>query len=254
MHRKISLTIVLTILLALLMPVAAQDGPRIALLLPLSNNEYVRNAALGVQGVIEAAGGSIAEFDAGFNLEEQINQIEDVITSGDFDAIVLYTVDGVGITVGVDIAHEAGLPVIALDAAINEDRKTLVPYKNVAAQIARTGDGDGGHIGQAVVMACADVNPCEVAFMIGFEGFPLDVDRFNAVQAIVDVHDHIEIVTMQPASYTNEHGFEVATDMLQANPNIDVIATVGDQMTIGAELAVEDAGLTGQVALIGQGA
>ena len=137
MNRKISLAILLTMVLALLMPVAAQDGPRIALLLPLGNNEYVRNAALGVQGIVEAAGGSIAEYDAGFNLEEQINQIEDVITSGDFDAIILYTVDGVGITVGVDIAHEAGLPVIALDAAINEDRKTLVPYKNVAAQIAR---------------------------------------------------------------------------------------------------------------------
>lgn len=254
MNRKISLAILLAMVLALLMPVAAQDGPRIALLLPLGNNEYVRNAALGVQSVVEAAGGSIAEYDAEFNLEEQINQIEDVITSGDFDAIVLYTVDGVGITVGVDIAHEAGLPVIALDAAINPDRKTLVPYKNVAAQIARTGDGDGAHIGQAVVMACEGMDVCEVAFMIGFEGFPLDIDRFNAVQAIVDMHDHIEIVTMQAASYTNEHGFEVATDMLQANPNIDVIATVGDQMTLGAELAVEDAGLTGQVALIGQGA
>ena len=254
MHRKVSLFILLAIALALLMPVAAQDGPRIAVLLPLGNNEYVRNFALGVQNVVEAAGGSIAEYDAGFNLEEQINQIEDVITSGDFDAIVLYTVDGVGITVGVDIAHEAGMPVIAADAAINPDRKTLVPYKNVSAQIARTGDGDGSQIGQAIVMACEEVDPCEVAFMIGFEGFPLDLDRFNAVEDVVNMHEHIEIVTMQAASYTNEHGFEVATDMLQANPGIDVIASVGDQMTLGAELAVEDAGLTGQVALIGQGA
>jgi ribose transport system substrate-binding protein len=254
MRRKFSLTVLLALLLVSLMPVAAQDGPAIALLLPLSNNEYVRNAALGVQEIIEGAGGSVAEFDAGFNLEEQINQIQDAITSGNFDAIILYTVDGVGITVGVDMAWEAGLPVIALDAAINADRKTLVPYKYVAGQIARTGDGDGGHIGQAIVMACEMVDPCEVAFMIGFEGFPLDLDRFQAVEAILDTHDHIEIVALQAASYTNEHGFEVSTDMLQANPNIDVIASVGDQMTLGAELAVEDAGLTGQVALIGQGA
>ena len=186
MYRKVSLVALLGLVLVLLTPVMAQDGPRIALLLPLSNNEYVRNAALGVQSVIEAAGGSIAEYDAGFNLEEQINQIEDVITSGDFDALVLYTVDGVGITVGVDMAHEAGLPVIALDAAINHDRKTLVPYENVAAQIARTGDGDGEHIGKAIVMACEGVEPCEVAFMIGFEGFPLDLDRFQAVERAVE--------------------------------------------------------------------
>ncbi len=254
MRRKFSLTVLLALFLVSLMPVAAQDGPAIALLLPLSNNEYVRNAAEGVRSIIEGANGSVAEFDAGFNLEEQINQIQDAITSGNFDAIIIYTVDGVGITVGVDMAWEAGLPVIALDAAINADRKTLVPYKYVAGQIARTGDGDGGHIGQAIVMACEMVDPCEVAFMIGFEGFPLDLDRFQAVEAILATHDHIEIVALQAASYTNEHGFEVSTDMLQANPNIDVIASVGDQMTLGAELAVEDAGLTGQVALVGNGA
>ena len=169
MRRKFSLTVLLALFLVSLMPVAAQDGPAIALLLPLSNNEYVRNAAEGVRSIIEGANGSVAEFDAGFNLEEQINQIQDAITSGNFDAIILYTVDGVGITVGVDMAWEAGLPVIALDAAINADRKTLVPYKYVAGQIARTGDGDGGHIGQAIVMACEMVDPCEVAFMIGFE-------------------------------------------------------------------------------------
>ncbi|MEO1441832.1 MAG: substrate-binding domain-containing protein, partial [Chloroflexota bacterium] len=48
-------------------------------------------------------------------------------------------------------------------------------------------------------------------------------------------------------------GFIGATDMLTANPDIDVIASVGDQMILGAELAVQDAGLEGEVALIGQG-
>lgn len=225
----------------------------IALFNPLGNNEYVAAAEKGVREIVEAAGGSIEAFDAGFNAEEQLNQIEDAITSGNFDAFILYSVDGVGVTVGVDSAAEAGIPVIALDAPIGPDRTSLVPYANVAGQIARTGLGDGAEIGSAIVSACEGDDDCQVAFLIGFQGFPLDLDRFSAIEDIVAQYENISIVANQAADYLEDVGFDVATDMLQANPDIDVIASVGDQMILGAEIAVQDAGLEGQVALIGQG-
>ncbi len=247
--------IVLLLLLSLAPLGAQDDGPNIALFLPLSNNEYVRNAELGVRNILDAAGANLTVFaPPTFNFEEQMNQIQDAITTGDFDVFILYTSDNVGAIVAVDMAVEAGIPVIALDAAINEDRHTLIPYENVSGQIARTGDGDGFHIGQAIVMACVGIDPCEVVFQIGFENFPLDLDRFNAVQAVVSNHPHIQIVSNQPGAYTQDQGYIVAVDQIQANPGIDVFASVGDQMTLGAEIAIEDAGLTGQVKLIGQGA
>lgn len=244
------LTVVALVLMA---PVSAQDaGPNIALFNPLGNNDYVANAEKGVRSIIEAAGGTVQAFDAGFDPQEQLNQIQDAITAGTFQAFVIYSVDGVGVTVGVDAAAEAGIPVIALDAPINADRTTLVPYKNVAGQIARTGRGDGEHIGKAIVMACEGIDPCKVAFLIGFQEFPLDLDRQTAVEAIVAEHANIQIVAVQAADYTAEKGNSVTTDILQANPDLNVIASVGDQMIVGAELAVEDAGLTG-IKLIGQG-
>lgn len=226
----------------------------IALFNPLGNNEYVRAAEMGVRDIVEAAGGFVTAFDAGFSPEEQLNQLQDAISAGTFDAFIIYPVDGVGITVGVDEAALAGIPVIALDAPINPDRQTLVPYVNVAGQVARTGLGDGEQLGSAIVMACEGIEACEVAFIIGFQGFPLDVDRLGAIQAIVDQHDNIEIVSVQAGQYTQDGGFTVSTDLLLANPGIDVIASVGDQMILGAELAVQDAGLEDQVKLIGNGA
>jgi ribose transport system substrate-binding protein len=247
--------IVLLLLLSLAPLGAQDDGPNIALFLPLSNNEYVRNSELGVRNILELNGASLSTFaPPTFNFEEQLNQLQDAITTGGFDAFIFYPADGVAATVAADMAAEAGIPMIALDATIHEDRHTLVPYRNIAAQVARTGDGDGGQIGLAIVMACEDIDPCEVAFMIGFDNFPLDHDRFSAVEDVVSNHPHIQIVSNQPALYTQDQGYIVATDQLQANPGIDVIATVGDQMTLGAEVAVADAGLTGQVKLIGQGA
>ena len=246
----------LFLVLLLVVPIFAQDddGPQVALFLPLGNNEYVRNAEAGARGIIEAAGGSLTTFTVEFDAEAQINQMQDAITSGNFDAFIVYSVDNIAVIVGVEAAAAAGIPVIALDAPINEDRKTLVPHPAVAGQIARTGEGDGEQIGRAIVMACEDVDPCEVAFISGFEGFPLDQDRLEAIEGEIAPHPHISIVTVQYAFYLEDEGFNVATDMLIANPDIDVFASVGDQSILGAELAVQDAGLEDQIKLIGNGA
>lgn len=250
---KRSILFLIAVLLVVTVAAHAQDsGPSIALFNPLGNNDYVASAERGVRSIIEAAGGTVQAFDAGFDPAEQMNQIQDAITAGGFDAFIIYSVDGVGVTVGVDAAAEAGIPVISLDAPINPDRQTLVPYKNVAGQIARTGLGDGKYIGQAIVMACEGIDPCKVAFLIGFEGFPLDLDRLQAVEDIVAAHPNIQIVSTQAASYTAEEGNSVSANILQANPDLNVIASVGDQMIVGAELAAEDAGIDG-IKFIGQG-
>jgi ribose transport system substrate-binding protein len=251
--KKLTLLVV-CLLFSVVFSASAQDAPNIALFNPLGNNTYVASAEAGVRSIIEAAGGTVQAFDAGFNPEEQLNQITDAITSGEFDAFIIYPVDGVGVTVGVDAATEAGIPVIALDATISADRKSLVPYANVAGQIARTGVGDGTQIGNAIVMACEGIDPCEVAFLIGFQGFPLDLDRVDTINAIIAGYPNIQLVAVQEAQYLEDVGFEVATDLLQANPGIDVFASVGDQMIVGVEIAVQDAGLEGQVKLIGNGA
>ena len=217
----------------------------IALFNPLGNNDYVAAAEDGVRSIIEAAGGTVQAFDAGFDSAEQLNQIQDAITAGGFDAFIIYSVDGVGVTVGVDAVVAAGIPVISLDAPINANHQTLVPYANVAGKITRTGLGDGKYIGDAIVMACESVDPCKVAFLIGFEGFPLDLDRLAAVEAIIADYPNISIVATQAASYTAEEGNSVTANILQANPDISVIASVGDQMIVGAELAAEDAGIEG---------
>jgi ribose transport system substrate-binding protein len=65
---------------------------------------------------------------------------------------------------------------------------------------------------------------------------------------------NVELVAEQEgADYARDTGLKVAQNILQANPDLDVLVTSGDQMTLGAEQAVEDAGLSDQVALIGNG-
>lgn len=243
------------ILTALVLGVAmGQAGPHVGLFLSIGNNEYNRSVEQGVRDYVEARGGRVTDFDANFDPAEQMNQLQDAITSGNYDAFIVYSVDGVSMTSGADLALEAGIPFIAVDVPVHPNRETLVPYASVTAQIARTGVGDGEQLGEAIVMACEGLEPCEVAFLIGFQGLSIDQDRLNALRGILSPHDHIELVTVQAAEYLRDVGYTVTTDILQANRGIDVIASVGDQMSLGARLAAEDAGLENQIKIIGNGA
>jgi ribose transport system substrate-binding protein len=82
---------------------------------------------------------------------------------------------------------------------------------------------------------------------------PLETARLEGFESVVGEHDNISMTVTSAGEYLAETALPVAQDILQANPEIDVIASSGDQMIVGAEQAVEDAGLTGQVALIGNG-
>jgi ribose transport system substrate-binding protein len=82
---------------------------------------------------------------------------------------------------------------------------------------------------------------------------PLETARLEGFEGVVNANEAIELTITSAGEYLAETALPVAQDVLQANPDIDVIASSGDQMIVGAEQAVEDAGLTGQVALVGNG-
>jgi ABC-type sugar transport system substrate-binding protein len=106
-----------------------------------------------------------------------------------------------------------------------------------------------------IVRACDTVpeKPCKVGYLNGAQALTIDQDRVEAIGNVLADHPDIEIVANQEALYLQDKGYEVAQNMLQANPDIDVLATSGDQMMLGAEQAVIDAGLQGKILLLGNG-
>ena len=92
-----------------------------------------------------------------------------------------------------------------------------------------------------------------MAYLQGFRALPLDNARTEAVLAGLKAAENVEVVASPEGGYTQATGLAAAQDVLQANPDVDVIIG-SSQAILGAEQAVEDAGLTGRVALIGNGA
>jgi len=209
-------------------------------------------------GVQEAAAEMCATarfFDPNFDSAMQVAQIQDAITSGEYQAFVIQSNDGNSVVPVVEEAVAAGIVVVGEFTPIGTDYDSIEPQVEGMTSYVGTSIVDNGEgLAELGVMACAElaVDPCNVAYLQGFRSLPLDNARTEAVLAGLEAAEGVEVVASPEGGYTQASGLAAAQDVLQANPDVNVIIG-SSQAILGAEQALEDAGLTG-VALIGNGA
>jgi hypothetical protein len=97
-------------------------------------------------------GASIQVFSGEYDQTEQLNQMQDAVTSGNFNAFIVYAIDGNGVIPGVQAALDAGIVVVGADVVIGPDRNSLVPYP--ANSIHRQYRWIQNQDRQMIVMAC----------------------------------------------------------------------------------------------------
>jgi len=232
---------------------------RIAVFNPVLGNSYTDAVTRGVRDTAAELGGEVTidVFGAEYDAVAQNNQIEDAIVAG-YDALVIYAVDGNAVIPAVEDAVEAGLVVVGADVPIGPDPRVLEPCCGMTAMVGLTGYRHGTYLSEMIIMACEEAvgagNLCKVGYINGVQALTIDQERVAAVTDVLAEHAEIEIVSMQEAFYLQDQGYTVAQNMLQANPDINVLASPGDQMMLGAEQAVIDAGLEGKIVLNGNGA
>ena len=229
---------------------------RIALFHTVLGNTYTKAVSDGVAEAAKRMGATVDVFgaDPAFDAIAQSRQIQDAIVSNKYDVFIIYACDGNAVVQDVKDAIAAGIKVVAIDVVIGPDAKTYEPFDGIVSYIGRTGIDHGTYLGQMIVRACSTVTakPCKVGYLNGVQALTIDQDRVAAITKVIADHPDIEIVSNQEAFYLQDKGYEVAQNMLQAHPDINVFATSGDQMMLGAEQAVKDAGLTG-ILLLGNG-
>ena len=91
-----------------------------------------------MQKVAEACGANLTLIDNGFDPAKQFANIQDAITTGNYDAFIIVTLDNAGIVPVVEDAIEAGIKVIATDTSIGPDLTTSdIQVEGVSGSILR---------------------------------------------------------------------------------------------------------------------
>ncbi len=182
------------------------------------------------------------------DVNRQTAQIEDFIVKG-VSAIVLNPCDSKAVGTAIRKANEAGIPVFTNDIKYDGTEG------RVECHIA-TDNAQGGRLageamvkligetgGKVAVLHYPDVESCQLRV----KGFTEIIDSHNAKEGA----SQITIAITLNGQGAREAGFAVAKDAIEAHPDMAAIFAINDLSALGARSALEAAGKTEQVRIIG---
>jgi ribose transport system substrate-binding protein len=236
---------------------ASAEDYSIAFLAASSENGFNQAVYQGTVEAAEALGNVTVDiFNGEFNATLQYSQVEDVVASGKYQGMVILPNDSVGIASAVEEAVKSGMKVATTLFPLGPKLDTLEPQIDGLVTTVASNPAIGAKAeADAVVDYCADKSPCKVVIMIGQLIYPFDKLRYDTFTSTLAGHDNIEVVATVEGNYDPDQSLTGMQDVLQSNPDLDVVLSNADQHLVGAEIALEDAGIdVPSLYLIGGGA
>lgn len=158
-----------------------------------------------------------------YSVEEQIQLVEQAITDN-ADAILITPADSTGIIPAVEKANEAGIPIATPNTkAYGGEVLTWIGVDNYTV---------GYELGHAICDALDGKG--KVVLIEGTAGNSTSTERVDGYLDAFAEYPEIELLDSQPADFNREKGMTVMENFLQRYPEIDGVASVNKDMTMGA--------------------
>ena len=184
------------------------------------------------------------------NQDNQFAAVRNFILEGVDFIVIAPTVEEGWDSVLAEV-QAAGIPVIIMDRSVSVSDQSLY-LSNVGSDFLNQG-----------VMAVSwldkqDVDngdgTVEILHLQGTFGATAQILRTQALETAVEEHDNWEFAAQLCGDYTEAKAYEVVSEYLETNTDIDVLYSENDNMTFGAMRAFDEAGITygegGQVQII----
>jgi ABC-type sugar transport system substrate-binding protein len=210
---------------------------RFAYLAECIDNPYCETRLNGIKAAAKKYGFEFKVFDAKFNPQTQLRQVQDAVAQG-FDGYVFApTAAAPGCTMWQRFLKPTGKPIVTLDVPMCTD-PDYTP--GVAATVTMVRQAYfNAHVNNAF-RSCK--SECKVAAIGGFTGSDLFTLWERAVAQGKAKFPKVQLVSDQPGNYDPRVALRVIGDALRAHPDLDVVISPWDDMTRGAEQAIVAAG------------
>jgi ribose transport system substrate-binding protein len=183
----------------------------------------------------------VVSTDAGGDAAKFTSDVEDLIAQ-DVDGIILNAGPLESAPAALDALDQAGIPAVMVDRKL-----TGGPY---TSWIGPDNEAIGRQDGEYIVDRLGGEGK-----LLVISGGPADntigLARTNGMLSVVDQSD-IEVVRApQFGEWSEDGGVAVMEDMLAAHADLDAVFCENDSMCLGAQNAIDDAGRTEDIFLVG---
>ena len=188
--------------------------------------------------------------DGGWDANQQANAIQNAISSG-VDGIVISPVDPSAVCTYVDEALEAGIEVCALTTQIGTGDAEDPVYPETVGLV--------GHIETEVGRTAMDIaaealdRSGKIAIIEGTPGMSDTEGRKKGIDEENKEYPDIEVVSRVCGEWVVDKAYTAMQNIIQSNPEVELVICHSDNMAVGAAKALEDADMTDKVKIVGIG-
>jgi ribose transport system substrate-binding protein len=219
----------------------AGEVDRIGLAVANLQADFFNQIKQSVEAYAGEKGIEVITVDARGDGPTQVNQVQDLLTQ-DIDALIYIPAGAAAATVPVEMAKEAGIPVIAVDRnpeGAPGDTFIASDSVNSAYEVCKHLIELAGGQGQMLIIH-------------GQKGTTPEVDRSEGCAKALAEHPEVEVIGEQWSNiWSQDEGFQLTQNLLQANPDVTMVWGQADALALGAAQAVEVAGLPQEIFVAG---
>lgn len=221
--------------------VQAKEVKKIGLAVANLQANFFNQIKQAIEAEAKTRGITVVTVDAKGDGPTQVNQIQDLLTQN-IDALIYIPAGAAAATVPVKLAKAAGVPVINIDRnADGAPGDTFLATDSVASanavckHILEKAGGKG-----------------KMVIIHGQKGTTPEVDRTKGCMEAVKAYPDVKVVAEQWSNlWSQDEGFQIMQNMLQANPDVSIVFAQADGLALGAAQAIKVAKPTQTIALGG---
>ncbi|MBX2879615.1 MAG: substrate-binding domain-containing protein [Granulosicoccus sp.] len=212
--------------------VSAAEVKKIGLAVPNLSADYFIQIQESVEEYGAKLGIEVITVNANNDSATQVSQVQDLLTQN-IDAFIYIPAGAAAATVPTRLARAAGIPVINVDRnAEGEPGDTFIAGEGVrsayevCSHLIGLAEGKG-----------------EMLMIHGQKGVTPEVNRAKGCKQAIEENPGVKLVGQQWSErWSQDEGFALSQNLLQANPNVNIIFGQADGLAMGAAKAAAASG------------
>lgn len=239
-NKKIfSVGLILMMLMTSFMGCTKNNKPKIGMVVSTLNNPFFVNMKDGAEKEAEKLGYDLVVLDSQNDPAKERANVEDLVQLGVI-ALLINPTDSDAVVKTVEVANKSNIPVITLDRQANGGKIT----SHIASDNIKGGEMAAEYVLDKFKDEKGPINVVEIQ---GIPGASATRDRGEGFHNIMDKNDKFKFVSIQAADFDRQKGLQVMENIIQANPNIQVVFAHNDEMALGAVKAIKTSGINALV-------
>lgn len=231
---------------AVLLPLAAHAEGKTIAFMRAGPDPYYQFGMEAAQNAANDLGVKLLTYNANNDSTQELANVQDAITKG-VDGILIYAVSLSSEKAAIAQAQKAGVPIFfqyGFDPSLLKDAAGFMQI-DVGTFAVPLGKWVGEHVADG-----------EVAIVSGKLGRG-DAEAYSAgfKKGLADSGSKATVVAEAPGDWNRQQALDATAQILTAHPDLKAIYVHNEDMAVGASIAIERAGKTGQILMVsGNGA